>query len=126
MPRPAHFEIHGSDGEALVRFYTQLFGWTAERWGDEAYWLLDTGTGEGINGAVMTRHGPAPAEGAPVMGAVITVEVDDLDAYMARGLALGATEALARMAVPGMGWAANLKDPDGNVFGVFQPDAEAK
>ena len=28
MPRPVHFEIHATDPQRAIRFYTQLFGWT--------------------------------------------------------------------------------------------------
>ncbi|MFI5101701.1 MAG: VOC family protein [Actinomycetes bacterium] len=52
MGRPVHFEIHGSDPESLVAFYRTVFAWTVTRWGEEAYWLADTGDdGPGINGA---------------------------------------------------------------------------
>ena len=60
------------------------------------------------------------------MGATVIMGVDDLDESCKRALKLGAKPALEKMAVPGMGWAASLRDPDGNVFGLFQEDAEAK
>lgn len=126
MGRPIHFEIHGSDPEALVRYYGELLGWKANRWGAEPYWLVETGEGPGINGAITQRRGPALAAGAPVMGAVMISAVEDIDAAFARGQQLGGTAALPKMAVPGMGWSAYLCDPDGNVFGLFQEDAEAK
>ncbi len=31
-----------------------------------------------------------------------------------------------KMAVPGVGWFAYFKDPQGNVFGIMQPDKSAK
>ena len=27
MPRVVHFEVHASDPERTMRFYTELFGW---------------------------------------------------------------------------------------------------
>ncbi len=126
MARPVHFEIHASDLKALTKFYAELFGWKVNQWGDQPYMLVETGDGDGINGAVMQRQGAAPAPGAPVMGATIIMSVDDIDTEFDRALRLGAQEALAKLAVPGMGWAAYLRDPDGNVFGMFQEDPEAK
>jgi len=126
MARPVHFEIYGSDPEALADFYGSLFGWTAQRWGDESYWLIGTGDGPGIDGAIVRRRGSAPVEGAPVMGATIVMGVEDIDASLARAHELGARGANAKMAVPGVGWAAHLRDPDGNVFGLFQDDSEAE
>ena len=43
MPRVVHFEIHAQDPERAVRFYERVFGWSAQRWGSEEYWLLTTG-----------------------------------------------------------------------------------
>ena len=126
MGKVIHFEIHASDLDAAVAFYQALFGWKIQRWGDAPYCLIDAGEGPGANGAIMQRQGPAPAAGAPVMGATIIVGVDDIDATYARGLELGAEAAHEKLPVPGMGWSAYLRDPDGNVFGLFQEDAEAK
>ncbi len=126
MPRPVHFEIHASDLKAVAEFYGALFGWTFNQFGEFPYMLADTGEGDGIDGAIMARQGPAPEVGAPVMGATIVIGVEDIDAEIARALQLGATEAAAKMAVPGVGWAAYLHDPDGNVFGLFQDDTEAR
>ena len=33
--------------------------------------------------------------------------------------------AVPKMAVPGIGWLAYAKDPDGNIFGMMQADPEA-
>ena len=126
MGRPMHFEIHATDPGAAARFYTELFGWTANTWADVPYRLLDTGAGPGINGAIIQRRGPAPAVGAPVMGAVIVVGVADLDATVARAADLGAAIVVARHPVTGVGWSAYFRDPDENVVGLFQDDVEAR
>ncbi len=125
MGRPVHFEIHGTDPEALVGFYESVFGWTVTRWGDQAYWLADTGEGPGINGALLPRQGPRPQAGAPVNGFVVTVDVPDLDIALRAALDGGATEALPRMTVPGIGWVAYVHDPDGNILGMLQADESA-
>ena len=33
-----HFEIHASEPQLLIDFYTQLFGWTFTQFGDMSYW----------------------------------------------------------------------------------------
>ncbi len=44
MSRVVHFEIHATDPERLVAFYTDLFGWTIQKWdGPMDYWLIHTG-----------------------------------------------------------------------------------
>lgn len=128
MTRVVHFEIHGSDPEALGRFYAELFGWKVSRWGDVPYWLVDTGdqSRPGINGGLLLRRGPPPADDQAVNAFVCTVEVPSLDASFARALALGGNEAVPKMAIPTVGWLAYVKDPDGNILGLMQPDTSAK
>jgi predicted enzyme related to lactoylglutathione lyase len=125
-----HFEIHASDPQRLIDFYSQLLGWTFTRFADLEYWGIDTGegsiqagvaTGGGINGGLGPREGPAPQVGAPVTGANIVVAVDDVDATFARGIELGGVEAVAPDDLPGVGRLAYLLDPDNNVFGFISP-----
>ncbi|MFN0095954.1 MAG: VOC family protein [Dehalococcoidia bacterium] len=127
MPRVVHFEIHAVDPEAAAAFYRSLFGWTIIRWGEMPYWNVETGTeGEpGINGGILPRQGARPEEGQAVNAFVCTVEVPSLDEFHASALRLGATEALPKMPIPGVGWLAYVKDPDGNILGLMQPDTAA-
>src|SRR6476661_8196372 len=100
-----HFEIHASEPQKVIDFYTELLGWTFTRWGDVPYWTIATGegsignvagsAGHGINGGLNERRGPKPEIGAPVAGCNIVVGVDDVDGLMARGIELGRTEAPA-------------------------------
>jgi predicted enzyme related to lactoylglutathione lyase len=125
MGRPVHFEIHAADPERLVAFYRALFGWTFTRWGDQPYWLAVTGHGPGIDGAVLQRRGPGPEAGQPVNAFVVTVDVDDLAGTLTAAAAAGGTLAVARQAVPGVGWLAYVSDPDGNLVGLMQADPTA-
>ncbi|EME15583.1 VOC family protein [Rhodococcus triatomae] len=124
-----HFEIHGSEPQKLVDFYSALLGWSFQQFGDMPYWSISTGEGaaspgapgSGINGGLTQRRGPRPEPGAPVTGANIVVAVEDVDGTFARGLELGATAALPPDDLPGVGRLAYLLDPDGNVFGFLSP-----
>jgi predicted enzyme related to lactoylglutathione lyase len=128
-----HFEIHASEPQQLIDFYGQLLGWTFQDYGggDQPYWVIDTGEGAignanaekglGINGGLTSRQGPKPEIGAPVNGCNIVVGVEDVDGLMARGIELGATEALPATDWPGIGLGGYLIDPDGNVFGLLSP-----
>ena len=124
-----HFEIHGSEPQVLIDFYSQLLGWRFTRFGDMSYWSIDTGEGSigmnapgtGINGGLTQRRGPKPESGAPVNGCSIVVGVDDAGVIFAKGLTLGAHEALPLEDMPGVGRVGYLLDPDGNVFGVISP-----
>lgn len=122
------FEIHASDPDASAGFYRDLFGWDfiEHAFGDTSFWEIRTGASSGAMGRMIRRMGPAPAPGAPVMGAVITVEVDDISGCEKRAAARGASVALPKFPMPGVGWAMYFHDPDHNVLGVFQPDPEAR
>jgi uncharacterized protein len=128
-----HFEIHASEPQKLIDFYSALLGWKFQDYGggETPYWVIDTGEGAinnvagqpglGINGGLIQRQGPRPEAGAPVVGCNIVVGVDDVDGLMARGIELGGTEALPATDWPGIGRGGYLLDPDGNVFGLISP-----
>lgn len=121
MPRPVHFEIHANDPDRAIAFYTALFDWTFTKWdGPWPYWLVDTGSGMGINGGLLPRQGPQPVEGQAVNAFVITVDVESCDKAIGDALAHGGSLALEKMEIPGMGWLAYVKDPEGNILGVMQ------
>jgi predicted enzyme related to lactoylglutathione lyase len=129
MPRVSHFEIHADNLERTSKFYSDLLGWTFTRWdGPVEYWRITTGPDSepGINGGMVKRMGPPPADMQPVSAYVCTVIVPDLDARIEKGQATGGTIALPKMPVPGVGWLAYLKDTEGNIFGMMQPDPGAK
>lgn len=127
MPRPVHFEIHAQDPERAIRFYTDLFGWQFQRWGMNDYWIIVTGPDgqPGINGGLVLRRGDPPGEMQAVNAFVCTVEVPQLDETLGRMGPLGGRMALPKMPVPGVGWLAYIKDTEGNILGLMQPDKEA-
>lgn len=126
MSRAVHFEIQASDPQALIEYYSGLFGWSFNKWEGGEYWMIHTGPDEqpGINGGLLPRRGPLPENMAAVNAFVITVDVDDIDAAVAKAES-GGVVAVPKMAVPGIGWLAYVKDPDGNIFGMMQADIEA-
>jgi predicted enzyme related to lactoylglutathione lyase len=128
LPRVIHFEIQAEDPDRAVRFYSSLLGWHFTKWnGPQDYWLIKTGAPEqpGIDGGLLRRHGARPAEGQSVNAYVCTVDVPNLDEYLVKIAGLGGTIALPKMPIPGIGWLAYAKDPEGNIFGMMQPDAGA-
>jgi len=85
------------------------------------YWLITTGKeGEpGIDGGLGRRT---------ELGAktVNTIDVSSVDEFVKRVVENGGTVVVAKHAVPGVGWLAYFKDPEGNVFGMMQSDESAK
>lgn len=130
--RITHFEIHADDPERAAKFYTDVFGWGIQKWDNPAmeYWMVMTAPKDskdpGINGGLIRRHGPGPAEMAPVTAFVSTIQVDNYDDIHTKILAGGGTVALPKMALAGMAWQGYYKDTEGNIFGLHQTDPNAK
>jgi uncharacterized protein len=131
MGRLIHFEIHVSDMNRAKQFYGEVFGWTFEDWSDYAgmpYFGAVTGDANepGINGALMQRQGPPPEANQAMNGFACTMGVEDYDSIEAKILSLGGKVAIAKHALPGMAWQGYYLDTEGNVFGIHQPDENAK
>ena len=85
--------------------------------------MITTGEGDaGINGGLLPREGPAPTGDEAVTAFVAVIDVPDCEAYLSRAVDAGASVALPVTAVPGVGLTAYLRDPDGNLFGIIQPE----
>jgi predicted enzyme related to lactoylglutathione lyase len=120
MPRPIHFELPADDPERAVKFYVDIFGWKVQKWdGPMEYWMIDTGEGLGINGGLLRRPHPGTST-------VNTVDVDDVDDYVAKVVSMGGQVIMPKMAVPGVGYLAYCQDTEGNTFGMMQNDPAAK
>jgi hypothetical protein len=122
MPRVIHFEISADNPERAVKFFQDVFGWQIMKWnGPMDYWMITTGPDDkpGINGAIMPKMGPAG-------GTVNTVDVPDVEAYMAKVERAGGKVIMPKTAVPGVGWFSYCADTEGNVFGIMQENPNAK
>jgi predicted enzyme related to lactoylglutathione lyase len=122
MSKIVHFEIPADDPERAMAFYGKALGWEFTKFeGPMDYWLIRTGPDEapGIGGGLAPRR--QPGEGPVTVAGVASVD------ETAKAIeAAGGKTVIPRMGIPGQGWAAYFTDPEGNVFGIFQPDPEAK
>lgn len=131
MGRLVHFEIHVNDMDRARKFYGAVFAWRFEDWSEYAgmpYFGAVTGDENepGINGALMQRHGAAPETNQPVNGYACTMGVENYDSTEAIILENGGTVAMPKYALPGMAWQGYYMDTEGNIFGIHQPDENAK
>ncbi|HET8961738.1 VOC family protein [Nocardioides sp.] len=119
--RVVHFEIPFDDGDRARAFYRDAFGWQLQEWDEGAYTLVSTGpSGEQgpeepgfVNGGMMRRENPGD-------GPIVVIDVEDIDAALARIEELGGQTLLGRQPVGEMGWAAYFKDVEGNSMGLWQ------
>src|SRR5881275_19551 len=124
MPRVAHFEIYTDNPEAVQSFYREIFGWNFQKFegGPVEYWLITTGPDDqmGINGGITRpREGQNP-------GTLNTIAVASLDQTIKAIEQRGGKICVPKMAIPRVGWLAYAEDPAGNVFGIIEPDTNAK
>lgn len=122
MPRVVHFEISADDPQRAINFYQAVCGWEIQKWdGPMDYWLVTTGpTGEpGINGAIMQRNDPTATM-------YNVIDVPSIDEFVQKVEAHGGEIVLPKMTVPGIGYAAYVKDTEGNIFGAMEDDPSAQ
>ncbi len=126
-----HFEMPYGDSERLRRFYSQVFGWQMQVFGEEMgnYVLAVTGetdettmepTKPGtINGGFFPREGASESPR-------VVVAVDDVRAAMKSVESAGGTVVDLEtpgepIEIPGIGLYAIIVDSEGNTVGILQP-----
>ncbi|WP_199806891.1 MULTISPECIES: VOC family protein [unclassified Streptomyces] len=114
---PCWIEVQLSDVEAGRRFYGELFGWSFEAADDDVWWACRDGgsvaalapKGDGRMPTVWTVYFAAP----------------DLPALTGRIRAAGGQVITGPSAVGALGVMALAADPEGAVFGLWQPGTHA-
>ena len=117
MPgQPVHFEIPANDTAKGRQFWGSLFGWQFEAFPGPFEYHMTRISDQA--GAAITNMEPGKRGIRPYF------DVDDINAGAARVKELGG-EANDPGPVPGMGWFAVCRDPEGNEFGLWQNDPSA-
>ncbi len=124
MNRIVHFEIQADDIERARKFYTDVFGWDISQWPGMEYWMVMTAPKDskepGINGGMLKRPCPAPAEGQGLNAHVCTIQVEDYDTMEKKILDAGGKVAMPKFDIGGMAWQGYYIDTEGNTFGLHQ------
>jgi len=120
-----YFEIQADDPQRAIKFYVQVFGWTfSEVKGlPISYWTIATG---GSRGGLLKRPAKTPPPQCGTNAFVCSLEVANFDTTARTIEQLGGIVALPKFAVPNTCWQGYFVDPDGNTFGIFQVDPNAK
>jgi len=122
MPRVVHFEIDAKKPDRAIKFYEKVFSWKIKKWeGPVEYYLITTGkeSEPGIDGGLSRRTESEPST-------VNTIDVPSVDEFIKKVEASGGIIIRPKMAVPGVGYMAYFKDPEGNIFGMMENDESAK
>lgn len=119
--RVTHFEIPCNDPDRTMSFFANVFGWAFQQLGKEEYWIAFSGdeNSAGINGAFSKKRDPAQ----PVVN---SIRVENMEETMTNIISQGGDIVVPKMPVPGVGYLAYFKDPDGNIHGIWQEDKNVK
>jgi predicted enzyme related to lactoylglutathione lyase len=120
-----YFEIQADDPQRAADFYSTIFGWRFEKAPGLPieYWRITTG---GARGGLLKRPSATPPPQFGTNAFVCSFEVENFEQIAQKITNAGAQIALPKFAVPGVCWQGYFVDPEGNTFGIFQPDENAK
>jgi predicted enzyme related to lactoylglutathione lyase len=120
MSKIVHFEIPVDDSERASAFYREVLDWEISGFGDEPYWLVRAGDDDepGADGALTAR-------GDLHQGPIVIASVNAIDDALSRVQQAGGQVVQGKLAIPGVGWSAYVRDTEGNTIGVFETDSDA-
>lgn len=115
-------ELMTPEPNRAAQFYSHVVGWRVEEWedSDPPYWIFSV-DGQPRAG-LMELPEEAREQGSPPhwLG---YVGVDDADAATAEAVSLGASRLVAPRDIPSVGRIAVIRDPQGAVLALNQPEA---
>jgi predicted enzyme related to lactoylglutathione lyase len=123
MPSIVHFDIACDDPARGKTFYESLFGWklTAPP-GFPDYYLFDT---KNLDGSLGPGGGLGKRDN-PSQKITAYFGVESVDKYAGEVKKLGGQVLTPKMPVPGFGWLVICLDSEGNNFGLWQDDKNAR
>jgi hypothetical protein len=127
MAHLAHFSINAADLPKARDFYESVFGWTFQAWGPPGFYMIDMGSGPrepALRASLQQRREIVP--GVPMRGFECTIAVDDIHATAKAIEAHGGSIAMPICALAGIGYLLFFQDPDGNIAGAMQYDANTR
>jgi uncharacterized protein len=122
MAAIVHFDVPAEDPERAKKFYATLFGWQYQLVPEFQYNLITTtnldGT-PGVGGGLGKRMEPSQRM-------MNYFGVESIDVSMNQVMKLGGKLTSPKMLVPGMGWLVNCMDTEGNAFGLWEENKDAR
>jgi len=123
-----HFEIPANNAQKLSEFYSNLFNWKFVHSPVEGmdYWIILTVPVDdkgntlrfGVNGGMFTKS-PEQKDFRPVN----YIKVENIDESIKKVKHLGGNILVSKQHVPTVGFIAIGLDPEGNSFGLLQPES---
>ena len=119
-----HFEIPAKNVNKLKSFYEKLFEWKIVKMPNDfiEYWAIETVptdnsgmlTRLGVNGGMYKKQSDANIP-------LNYVAVENIDKALIEVVKLGGSVIMGKQEVPGVGYTASIRDPEGNPIAMIQP-----
>jgi predicted enzyme related to lactoylglutathione lyase len=107
------FEVLGTDGGTLRKFYGDLFGWTFDVTPPSDYGIAKTGDARGIMGGI------GPVYPGTKSWVTFYTETPDVTASLAKAQALGGRVVMPRTELPDVVLGL-FEDPEGHTLGLVE------
>lgn len=107
-----HVELNVRDLERAKAFYGALFGWQFRPFGPS---MVAFGTDAGHIGGLQLAEEVNPGESPSLW-----FRVEEIEPLIARGESMGGHVTQPKGELPGVGWSAQIEDPDGNRIGLVR------
>ena len=113
-------QIFAPSDQASLDFYTKALDWGTEEFpmGEYGTYKMLTANGASVAGAVSTTQCPEMHNVPPHWS--VSIAVDDVDARVAKCVALGGTVLQPAFDMPTVGRMALVQDPQGAAFWLFK------
>ena len=120
MPQEIHFDIPVDQPERAERFYSQLFGWSVQKVPvpDMEYWVVRAAEGDALGGLIKRA--------APGQAIINYYTVPSIDEALQKVQSLGGKVTVPKAAIPHVGYNALCSDTEGNSFGLWENDRNAR
>jgi hypothetical protein len=125
MAHLAHFSINANDMERAKKFYASAFGWSFQAFGPPGFYMIQGAGGPGgMYASLQARRDIVP--GKSIFGLECTLAVDDSEKAEAAIKKAGGKIVMPRSVIAGVGKLFFFEDPEGNIIGAMQYDANAR
>jgi predicted enzyme related to lactoylglutathione lyase len=121
--KPQYFDRTVLDVEAARAFFEACLGWRFVPFEPiPGYYRIQAGSPDepGIDGGVGAASDFPQSGGRPLT--LLAIPVEDLDDVVTKVVSNGGRIVEPKREIPGVGWFATCAEPNGLLFGVFQPE----
>jgi uncharacterized protein len=122
MNKVVHFEVPYDDQERAMKFYSEVFGWKLNDMPEMRYTMVHTVESDkdnmpkefgAINGGMLKRDETSP-------GPLLVIDVPSMDDHLKKIEKAGGEVVFQKVQVGDMGLYARVKDPEGNIIGIWE------